>query len=148
LRHAGNHRTHRRGLGIRILHPHEYRAPHPGHAAASGALKRHSPGHPSCAVLVAAEGDAIVPAGLRAGDHRDDFCLSAHPFRTMLGASLIPRRISMSATTYDVSTLRARREAVVRAHIEAEAVHHDVAAALATFKHPKYDVPALGGVVD
>ncbi len=54
----------------------------------------------------------------------------------------------MSTTIYDVSTLRARREAIVKAHIEAEAVHHDVAAALATFKHPKYDVPALGGVVD
>jgi steroid delta-isomerase-like uncharacterized protein len=54
----------------------------------------------------------------------------------------------MSATTFDLSTLRARREVVVRAHIEAEAIHHDVAAALATFKHPKYDVPALGGVVD
>jgi steroid delta-isomerase-like uncharacterized protein len=54
----------------------------------------------------------------------------------------------MSTTIYDVSTLRARREAIVKAHIEAEAVHHDVAAALATFKHPKYDVPALGGIVD
>ncbi|RZU35755.1 ester cyclase [Edaphobacter modestus] len=54
----------------------------------------------------------------------------------------------MSTTIYDVSTLRARREAIVKAHIEAEAVHHDVAAALATFKHPKYDVPALGGVVN
>ena len=54
----------------------------------------------------------------------------------------------MSTTAYDISTLRARREAVIQAHIEAEAVHHDVAAALATFEHPKYDVPALGGVVD
>jgi steroid delta-isomerase-like uncharacterized protein len=54
----------------------------------------------------------------------------------------------MSMTTDDLSTLRARREAVVKAHIEAEAVHHDVAGTLATFKHPKYDVPALGGVVD
>jgi steroid delta-isomerase-like uncharacterized protein len=51
-------------------------------------------------------------------------------------------------STADASTFRAAREAVVRAHIEAEAVHHDVAAALATFKHPQYDVPALGGVVD
>ena len=54
----------------------------------------------------------------------------------------------MSMTAYDPSSLRGRREAVIKAHIEAEAVHHDVAAALATFKHPKYDVPALGGVVD
>ena len=51
-------------------------------------------------------------------------------------------------STLDLSALRARREAVVKAHIEAEAVKHDVAAALATFKRPKYDVPALGGVVE
>jgi hypothetical protein len=54
----------------------------------------------------------------------------------------------MSTTMHDLGTLRARREAVVKAHIEAEAIHHDAAAALATFKYPKYDVPALGGVVD
>jgi predicted ester cyclase len=48
----------------------------------------------------------------------------------------------------DMNNLRARREAVVKAHIRAEAVTHDPAAALATFKHPRYDVPALGGVVD
>lgn len=46
------------------------------------------------------------------------------------------------------SDLRARREAVVKAHIRAEAIDHDVAAALATFTRPRYDVPALGGVVD
>jgi predicted ester cyclase len=51
-------------------------------------------------------------------------------------------------STTDSLTLRARREAVVKAHIQAEAIAHDVAAALATFKHPRYDVPALGGVVD
>jgi steroid delta-isomerase-like uncharacterized protein len=48
----------------------------------------------------------------------------------------------------DVSNLRARREAVVKAHIEAEAVQHDVAAVIATFERPKYEVPALGGVFD
>jgi steroid delta-isomerase-like uncharacterized protein len=44
--------------------------------------------------------------------------------------------------------LRARREAVVNAHIEAETVSHDVRAALATFHHPRYEVPAMGAVVD
>lgn len=34
------------------------------------------------------------------------------------------------------------------AHIEAEAVHHDVAAALATFHHPKYEVPAVAVIVE
>jgi steroid delta-isomerase-like uncharacterized protein len=48
----------------------------------------------------------------------------------------------------EVSNLRARREAVVRAHIDAEAVQHDVAAVIATFKKPRYEVPALGGVYD
>jgi steroid delta-isomerase-like uncharacterized protein len=48
----------------------------------------------------------------------------------------------------DTVTLRERREAIVKAHIKAEAVDHDVAAALATFERPRYDVPALGGVVD
>jgi len=45
-------------------------------------------------------------------------------------------------------SLRARRQAIVDAHIRAEAVDHDVKAALATFTRPRYDVPALGGVVD
>jgi steroid delta-isomerase-like uncharacterized protein len=36
----------------------------------------------------------------------------------------------------------------VNAHIEAEAVQHDVAAALATFHHPRYEVPAMDAVVD
>ena len=51
-------------------------------------------------------------------------------------------------TPAETSTLRARREAVVKAHIRAEAVDHDIAATLATFRRPRYDVPALGGVVD
>ena len=45
-------------------------------------------------------------------------------------------------------SLRTRREAVVNAHIEAEAVKHDVAAALATFHHPRYEVPANGVIAD
>ena len=44
--------------------------------------------------------------------------------------------------------LRARREAVVNAHVEAESVKHDVAAVLATFHHPRYEVPAMGAPVD
>src|SRR5208283_4672809 len=47
-----------------------------------------------------------------------------------------------------VQNLRALREAVVDAHIEAEAVNHDVAAALATFHHPRYEVPAVGAIAD
>src|SRR5271166_5396777 len=45
-------------------------------------------------------------------------------------------------------TLKARRELVVNTHIEAETVKHDVAAALATFQHPRYEVPAVGVVAD
>lgn len=47
-----------------------------------------------------------------------------------------------------VQNLRALREAVVDAHIQAEAVNHDVAAALATFHHPRYEVPAVGAIAD
>jgi len=52
----------------------------------------------------------------------------------------------MTAATME--SLRARREAVVDAHIAAETVQHDVAAALATFHHPRYEVPAMDAVVD
>ena len=45
-------------------------------------------------------------------------------------------------------TKRAHRETIVNEHIEAEAVRHDVAATVKTFKHPRYEVPALGAVAD
>ena len=51
-------------------------------------------------------------------------------------------------TTEHVNAMRARREAIVNEHIEAEAVRHDVAATVRTFKHPRYEVPALGAVAD
>jgi SnoaL-like polyketide cyclase len=47
-----------------------------------------------------------------------------------------------------VSDIQVRREAVVEAHILAEAVHHDVASTLASFRHPRYEVPALGVIAD
>jgi SnoaL-like polyketide cyclase len=50
--------------------------------------------------------------------------------------------------TTDTHDLRAKREAVVNAHIEAEAVTHNVAAALATFHRPRYEVPAVGAIAD
>ena len=50
--------------------------------------------------------------------------------------------------TTATNSIRARREAIVNAHIEAEAVNHDIAATVATFRHPRYEVPALGVIVD
>lgn len=44
--------------------------------------------------------------------------------------------------------LRARREEIVDAHIHAETSTHDIAAALATFRHPRYEVPAFGAIAD
>lgn len=44
--------------------------------------------------------------------------------------------------------LRARREAIVKAHIEAETVHHSADRTLATFRHPRYEVPALATTAD
>jgi steroid delta-isomerase-like uncharacterized protein len=43
--------------------------------------------------------------------------------------------------------LRARREAVVRAHMEAENVH-DYDTVLGTFAHPRYELMATGQVFD
>lgn len=43
--------------------------------------------------------------------------------------------------------LRARREAVVRTHMEAENVH-DYDTVLATFAHPRYELMATGQVFD
>lgn len=50
--------------------------------------------------------------------------------------------------TSATSTVRARREAIVNAHIEAESITHDAAATVATFRNPRYEVPALGIVAD
>jgi hypothetical protein len=50
--------------------------------------------------------------------------------------------------TTAINSIRTRREAIVNAHIEAEAVNHDVAATVATFRYPRYEVPALGAIVD
>jgi predicted ester cyclase len=52
----------------------------------------------------------------------------------------------MTAATAE--DLRARREAIVKAHIEAESVLHDVDATVATFLHPRYEVPALAATAD
>src|SRR3954447_8511127 len=49
------------------------------------------------------------------------------------------------AAAYDV---QAHREAIVDAHIEAEAVQHDIDSTLATFRHPRYEVPALAAIAD
>ena len=46
------------------------------------------------------------------------------------------------------TTLRAHRESIVDAHLQAEAVNHDPAATVATFRRPRYEVPALGVTVD
>ena len=50
--------------------------------------------------------------------------------------------------TATVQDLRLRREAVVKVHFQAETVDHNVAAALATFHRPRYEVPAAGAIVD
>ena len=48
----------------------------------------------------------------------------------------------------DREHLRVRRERMVDAHIEAETATHDIQAALATFRHPRYEVPAFGAIAD
>ncbi len=50
--------------------------------------------------------------------------------------------------TSTTQSIRAQREAVVQAHIKAEAVDHDVTGVLASFRHPRYEVPALEAIAD
>jgi hypothetical protein len=50
--------------------------------------------------------------------------------------------------TVSTQSIRARREAVVNAHIEAEAVIHDVGAAIATFHRHRYEVPSVGVIAE
>lgn len=40
--------------------------------------------------------------------------------------------------------LRAKRKTVITAHLEAECITHDVDATVATFRHPRFIIPALG----
>jgi steroid delta-isomerase-like uncharacterized protein len=47
----------------------------------------------------------------------------------------------------DTETLRARREAVVREHMDSEN-RHDFDATLQTFDHPRYEIIATGDVYD
>jgi steroid delta-isomerase-like uncharacterized protein len=47
-----------------------------------------------------------------------------------------------------VDTKKAHRELIVNEHLEAESIRHDVSATVKTFKHPRYEVPALGVVAD
>jgi len=47
----------------------------------------------------------------------------------------------------DTESLRARREAVVREHMESEN-QHDFDTSIATFEHPRYEIVATGEVYD
>jgi len=49
---------------------------------------------------------------------------------------------------FATSGIRVRREAIVNAQIKTEAVSHDVAATVAAFRHPRYEVSAFGAIVD
>jgi hypothetical protein len=51
-------------------------------------------------------------------------------------------------TQQECDSLRARREQIVEAHIHAETSAHDIEAALATFRHPRYEVPAFDAIAD
>ena len=52
----------------------------------------------------------------------------------------------MSAVTGDTD-LRARREAVVREHMESEN-HHDFDTTIGTFSHPRYEIIPTGDIYD
>ena len=44
--------------------------------------------------------------------------------------------------------LREAREAIIQAHVEAETHQHSVSATIATFRHPRYEIPAFGVIAD
>jgi predicted ester cyclase len=54
----------------------------------------------------------------------------------------------LAVPTETQQDLKTRREQVVDAHIQAETEAHDIGAALATFRHPRYEVPAFGSIAD
>lgn len=56
--------------------------------------------------------------------------------------------VSDQTNTVPDQQLRKRREAIVDAHIAAETSAHDIEAALATFRHPRYEVPAFRTIAD
>src|ERR1035437_6834127 len=73
---------------------------------------------------------------------------AADLFVVALGATLMPtldeRGSVASATT---TTVRERREAIMREHVAAEN-RHDGESTLATFDHPRYEIIATGEVFD
>ena len=44
--------------------------------------------------------------------------------------------------------IRTAREAVIQAHVVAETHQHSVAATIATFRHPRYEIPAFGLIAE
>jgi steroid delta-isomerase-like uncharacterized protein len=56
-------------------------------------------------------------------------------------------RVSEPDPTSEGASLRDRREAVVREHMESEN-HHDFDTTIATFAHPRYEIVATGDVYD
>lgn len=48
--------------------------------------------------------------------------------------------------TPTLQDVRSRREAIIAAHFKAETVDHNVLAALATFRDPRYEVPAAATI--
>ncbi|HSU19267.1 MAG TPA: ester cyclase [Acidobacteriaceae bacterium] len=44
--------------------------------------------------------------------------------------------------------VQAQRNLVIQAHLEAECITHDVDATVATFRHARYEIPALGTTAD
>ena len=62
------------------------------------------------------------------------------------GGAMTPAMADLDATTSSDS-LRARREAVVREHMESEN-EHDFDTTIGTFSHPRYEIVATGDVYD
>jgi len=64
-----------------------------------------------------------------------------------LGCSAPLRSVTTAAYGWGMQSVRSRREALVREHMEAENVH-DFDTVIATFDHPRYELIATGQVHD
>ena len=113
---------------------------------ASSAVLRHPPRRNGNDAPVESAGRIYVSRALMPADRNPETMSIPAPQRASSSRSDSQR--SRDYATDKTHDLRARREAVVNAHIEAETVTHDVAAALATFHHPRYEVPAVGAIAD
>ena len=114
-------------------------------ASVSAILLRRSLGRrsssPAGLLISFAESESLVPPIVWI-----ELSRRASSLRPKIVAACYKCSVSERDST-SASTLRERREAVVREHMESEN-HHDFDTTIATFAHPRYEIMATGDVYD